>query len=262
MRPYVYPEFWSDPEIEQQPAGVKLCMLWLITNSNTSLLGICGATSSRFTLETGLPAAALEKTLLALPRTLVRVGTAIFIRNYIRRQFGAGESLIKNNFFKPLSSLFLGVKDDKLRSVILTEYPEFNEALQRASKGGNKPQYSTVQRKRGGIGGERELAIEIYEAYPRKVGRPNAIRAIYKALTKYSANILLSRTKAFAATCNGDIEFCPNPATWFNQERFNDDPSTWKRNGPPKKPVAESGRGAGTTNEGRSSQYAGVGKVA
>ena len=39
---------------------------------------------------------------------------------------------------------------------------------------------------------------------------------------------LLSKTKAFATSRNGDVNFCPNPATWFNQERYNDDPETWK----------------------------------
>lgn len=82
------------------------------------------------------------------------------------------------------------------------------------------------------------VAEEIYSLYPRKVGRPVAIMAIKKALRKVSAEFLIDRTKKFAEIRNGDLSFVPNPATWFNQERFNDDPETWRpRNGSVSKPV-------------------------
>jgi len=72
----------------------------------------------------------------------------------------------------------------------------------------------------------------IYEAYPRKVGRPNALRAIYKAVTKYGVDRILDRTKAYALARAGEEPgFTPYPAVWFNQERFEDDPETWKPNG-------------------------------
>jgi hypothetical protein len=70
---------------------------------------------------------------------------------------------------------------------------------------------------------------EIYAAYPRKVARPAALKAIRKALKTILPGKLLALTKQYATVCSGD-EFTPYPATWFNQERFNDDPATWKRN--------------------------------
>lgn len=68
---------------------------------------------------------------------------------------------------------------------------------------------------------------EIYCAYPRKVAKPEALKAIRTALSKIPFDDLLQKTKAFATARNGDVAFCPHPATWFNQERYNDDPSTW-----------------------------------
>jgi len=64
---------------------------------------------------------------------------------------------------------------------------------------------------------------DIYNAYPVKVGRPDAFKAIVKATRKFGAVFLLERTQAYAKVCGGDKKFCPNPAIWFNQERFNDD---------------------------------------
>jgi hypothetical protein len=73
---------------------------------------------------------------------------------------------------------------------------------------------------------------EIYAAYPKKVGKPAALRAIRRALDKCAFDFLLERTRLFAQTCNSPPEFIPFPSTWFGQERFNDDPSTWRRADP------------------------------
>jgi hypothetical protein len=148
MKPFIDSAFWSDPDIECSKAGVKLAALWLITNSQTSLLGICGASIPRFEFETGLKHEALESALQALPRAFKRFGTLVFIRNYVRHQFGTGEKLTRNNFFVALKSQFLSVKDENLREFILSEYPEFQQALQSPSQGLTKP-------KEGGKGKDR-----------------------------------------------------------------------------------------------------------
>ena len=74
---------------------------------------------------------------------------------------------------------------------------------------------------------------EIYDAYPRKVGRPNALRAIRRAIHRHGASTVLERTRLFAQTYSGPAEFIPNPSTFFNQDRFLDDPATWQRAGSP-----------------------------
>ena len=79
------------------------------------------------------------------------------------------------------------------------------------------------------IKGSEEL---VYQAYPLKVGKPAALKAIARALTKTSFDDLLAKTQQFALVRSGDTAFCPHPATWFNQERYNDDPETWKRSTP------------------------------
>jgi hypothetical protein len=69
---------------------------------------------------------------------------------------------------------------------------------------------------------------DIYSAYPKKVGKPDALKAISKAVKRFGNTNVLERTMAYAKARNGDLDFVPNPATWFNQERFNDDPVTWQ----------------------------------
>ena len=74
-------------------------------------------------------------------------------------------------------------------------------------------------------------AADIYAAYPRKVGKPAAVRAIQRALRTYPVELLLERTTIYATICGSvpmaQRRFIPHPATWFNRERFNDDQETW-----------------------------------
>ena len=69
---------------------------------------------------------------------------------------------------------------------------------------------------------------EIYEAYPKKVAKPAALRAIHRALAHHAPEFLLARTRLYATTYNGEPRFIPYPATWFNEARFNDDSATWR----------------------------------
>lgn len=73
------------------------------------------------------------------------------------------------------------------------------------------------------------LAEVIYDAYPKKVGKPRAIQSIIKALKAKTFDELLEATTAYAAARVGqDPQFTPYPASWFNAGRYDDDRSTWK----------------------------------
>jgi hypothetical protein len=76
--------------------------------------------------------------------------------------------------------------------------------------------------------------VAIYEAYPRKVGRDAALKAIAKAQKQLPAAELLAKVKAYAAATarwsDDDRKFIPHPATWFHRGSYHDDPATWTRN--------------------------------
>jgi hypothetical protein len=79
-----------------------------------------------------------------------------------------------------------------------------------------------------GRNGANPIEEEIYQAYPRKVSKPQALRAIRKALAHCPGEKLLQLTRDYAtARADAEERYTPHPATWFNGERFNDDPSTW-----------------------------------
>lgn len=65
-----------------------------------------------------------------------------------------------------------------------------------------------------------------WKAYPRKTGKGDARKKFAKALTKTSfENIMaaLGKVKASAQWQKDDGQFVPYPATWLNQERWDDE---------------------------------------
>ena len=97
--------------------------------------------------------------------------------------------------------------------------------------------------------GATDWVERIYAAYPRKVARGAAIKAINAAIKLLArtcssngddvAAWLLVKVEAYAASDEGKgrlklnsdrnspIKSIPHPSTWFNQERYLDDPAEW-----------------------------------
>ena len=85
---------------------------------------------------------------------------------------------------------------------------------------------------------QKHLHEQIYEAYPRHVGKGKALEAIAKALQRVHGRPdmpdpsawLLGRVRAFSGTLAGQAgQFTPHCATWMNQERYDDDDAEWNR---------------------------------
>lgn len=71
-----------------------------------------------------------------------------------------------------------------------------------------------------------EQAAKIYELYPRKAARPDAIKAIKKALKVEGYTDLYAKTQKYATAVKEsqkELSYIPYPATWFNREEYNDD---------------------------------------
>lgn len=84
--------------------------------------------------------------------------------------------------------------------------------------------------------GSASLVEEIYQAYPKKVGKDAAKKAIVSAIRKLNAidqsqdaaAWLLERTKLYAASRVGQEQrFTPHPANWFNRGSYADDEQEW-----------------------------------
>jgi len=78
--------------------------------------------------------------------------------------------------------------------------------------------------------GDLVAAEEIYQLYPRHVGRQAALKAICKALEHRTHEWLVERTGAYAASWAGQQgRFTPYPSTWFTRASYDDDPQQWEK---------------------------------
>lgn len=83
-----------------------------------------------------------------------------------------------------------------------------------------------------------EAFAEWWAAYPRKVGKRKSedawLASVRRLESEGQARVdaiayLLSACQAFARSPSGQAgEFCPHPATWLNQGRYDDDRKTWQ----------------------------------
>lgn len=70
----------------------------------------------------------------------------------------------------------------------------------------------------------KELFDSFWELYPRKQSKPVALKAFEKALKVTTAEVLINAAHAYAHDPNRDPAFTKLPATWLNQECWDDDP--------------------------------------
>jgi len=69
-------------------------------------------------------------------------------------------------------------------------------------------------------------SLKIYEAYPKHVGKKDALRAILKVLKEIPFEELLPRVEKYKKQVfeeNKEKQYIPYPATWFNGGRYNDE---------------------------------------
>jgi len=94
---------------------------------------------------------------------------------------------------------------------------------------------ATASKKQIPYGNDKQMAQQVYAVYPKKVGGKEALRSIGKAIDRLRGNgtadpvaYLIARVEAWLAKRARDekagafVPSYPNPATWFNQERYND----------------------------------------
>lgn len=78
---------------------------------------------------------------------------------------------------------------------------------------------------------EAEFDRQFWPAWPNKVGKPDALRAFAKARRKHDLGAILDGVQRYIANKPVDRPWL-NPATFLNQERFNDAPAAVARGSP------------------------------
>lgn len=122
----ISPEFWDDDVVRSMDPEEKLAFLWLLTNSKRSILGVTEISERKFTEETGISAEALRRA-LARHKGLRRASTCVWVRAWIKWQFGRGRLLVRNNICSSILKALEELQIDELVDEILEEYPELQK---------------------------------------------------------------------------------------------------------------------------------------
>lgn len=122
--------------------------------------------------------------------------------------------------------------------------PRLYESLQDTEQDKDKEkeqekEKETDKDKEGGVGGTEFAAW--WSTVPNKVGKQAAAKAYRNAIRNVRGRtplegegggdphgFLLARMLAFAQSPKAKGQYCPHPATWLNEGRYDDDPETWK----------------------------------
>jgi len=83
---------------------------------------------------------------------------------------------------------------------------------------------------------------QFWQLYPKKVGKDAARKAFTTAVRRAGLEPIVLGVKRYAADPNlPERQYVPNPATWLNQGRWDDEPCAPRTNGrPPERPRAGS----------------------
>jgi hypothetical protein len=224
VKRFVVTTRWSDPWFRRLSPVAKL--LWSYLTDHCDCVGLIDLDVESAAFHIGAPVQ--EKHLTELSSRLQRtIDGKLFIPRFIPFQYGtlsetcpAHKPVLKLVHLRQLSTDGTGY-----------QYPNATLPVglpNSTGKGKDKEKDKEEGESEGEIGVAVPTAEDIYQAYPRKVAKPEAIRAIQKALKSRRPEYLLAQTVAYARTRPHNDQFTPFPATWFNQCRFNDDPATWE----------------------------------
>jgi uncharacterized phage protein (TIGR02220 family) len=230
LRAFIQPTFWSDGFVERLDYQTKYVLLWLITNPQTSIVGLCEVSERRFSFETGLPPEALHRALKALGGVVVVDGEKIFLRTFIKHQWGTGKRLVINNVFKAILSYVDALeKGSLIFKAILESYPEVQKGLEDISEGPESPR----DRKGKGKGKEEEVqeekqAVEVLTHLNATAGSKftavdsnlSMIRARLREVKGDVAGVKLMIDRAAKLWIGTEYEEYLRPSTLFGPKKF------------------------------------------
>lgn len=126
--------FWSDPDLDAQPAEVLLTLAWIKTHPARNDCGAYRFSASRFTSETRLPADWHQKTLAALPDRFCRDGQWVLYVPFIRECLQLGDVVgkkggINNGALALAKPSNYPAMPRMLQEVLCQTYPDFEPVL-------------------------------------------------------------------------------------------------------------------------------------
>ena len=170
-------------------------------------------------------------------RLYKRTESTISVRISNLQKFGYINVVIEDNYrrriyIEPLSKNLKGVLEKskggirKIEKGVLEKSKDNNTSIN--NKLNSKNQY-----KNNGESANEDFEV-FWREYPKHKGKPVAEKAFAKAIRKIELEVMLEairRQKQSGQWRKDNGQYIPYPATWLNQERWNDEPDDCMGNG-------------------------------
>lgn len=245
---------WNDAKFNGLSERGKLVFFFGLTHPNLTMLGAMRATIPGLAAEIGIPAEAFRE---AFQEALLKGMTKhdekasfLWFPNFLRYNKPESPNVVKSwpeaydlvpectlkqDLFQHVKAYAEGLTEafgkafhEAFAKTMPNQEPEQEpEYISPATPTTQKHPPSEEKRTRKAKIPESVL-VEIYEAYPRHIGKREALKSIEKAMREiepeHDATWLLERTRLYAKQRQGEDEkYTPHPATWFNKKRYEDE---------------------------------------
>lgn len=218
--------FWTDPKVDDEfTPEDKYFYLYLITNPHTNICGCYEISMKQMVRETGYNEDTVKRLLNRMENThhVIRYDPRtkeVFIPKWGKYNWGNSPK-VKEGALKVAHNIKSAAFKESVLDTLSIEYPYTMDTSVSVSVTNNTHIID-------------EWDIEdafntFWSEYPRKVGKGAAKKSFEKALKKTDLKTILSAVEAQRQSpqwTRDDGQFIPHPATWLNQERWDDEVET------------------------------------
>ena len=218
--------FWSDPFIEELSTSEKLLYLYLITNEKTNMLGIYEVSFKKISFETGINKDVIEKAFKGFERLskVKYVNNHVVLINFMKHQnFNTNMKKSAIDVYNNLPEVLKvqGLKIDK--SNPLEGFERLLKGLGMVPKVEVEVEVEDESKREEEAKKEYEYSFDIFwNNYDYKIGKETALKSWAK-LTNEEKEKIKDTVKQFKAFKPFKDYNHPQPTTYLNQKRFNDE---------------------------------------
>ena len=225
-------EKWKDPWFHKLPHKSKLVFLYLCDACD--IAGFWEIDEDRCAYETGIDRKSIPDCLDRMGEKIVFNGRYLWLRNFIKRQKNI-PLCISNNAHKGIIKRlgqFRGLSDDidvllDGGNPYISTSPAPAQPLTRGTGKGKGKDNSKSNTKNSIKDIEKEFNEQFWPSCPNKIGKGVAREAFIKARKKADLPAIIAGLSVYAAYEDGrrgQEDYRPlHPATWLNQERWEDE---------------------------------------
>jgi len=209
--------FWTDAYVEKLTPDEKLLFLYLLTNPLCNIGGIYEIRTKRIGFETGYDIEVVETILkrFETDKKILRHNDWIVLVNHLKNQANnpsiiQGSQRIFDELPTDIRQAVTGWVQAGLLNLTLLNLTLPNSTLR------EKPVKVSKE--------DRDNFLSFWNVYPKKIGKGAAEKSWYKQ--KPPLDVVLVAVEAQKKTDQWSKEkgkYIPNPATWLNQKRWEDE---------------------------------------